>query len=134
MQSSYLHNGGPANQRSAIIPKSDFKASNGSKVLPEVHSLHTNRAVPHALESALLLGGIGPSLRALEAETLSTRPAEWRRGIAESKARTVEETESHTRRHGDYGAEVTRCWGWEEGRDRPVTGGLEFSARGCTKM
>lgn len=84
-----------------------------------MNSLYTNRAVPHALESALLLGGIGTGLRALEAETLGTRPAEWRRGIAEGKASAVEEAESHTRRHGDCGAVVTRCWGWEEGRDRP---------------
>lgn len=101
--------------------------------LPEVNSLHTDRAVPHALESALL-GGIGTSLSAREAETLGTRPAEWRSGIAESKASAVEETESHARRHGEYGAEVTRCWGWEEGRDRPVTGGLEFSVGDSTEI
>lgn len=61
-----------------------------------MHSLHTNRAVPHALESALLLCGAG--LGALEPETLGTRPAEWRRGIAERKASVVEEAETHARR------------------------------------
>lgn len=66
--------------------------------LPEVHSLHTNRAVPHALESALLLRSTGFGAR--EAEALGTRPAEWRRGIAERKASVVHEAESHARRHG----------------------------------
>jgi hypothetical protein len=61
-----------------------------------MHSLHTNRAVPHALESALLLSSAG--LGALEAEALGTRPAEWRRGIAERKASVVEEAETHARR------------------------------------
>lgn len=45
-----------------------------SHVLPEMHSLHTNRAVPHALKGTLLLRGAG--LGALEAEALGTRPAE----------------------------------------------------------
>jgi hypothetical protein len=29
---------------------------------------------------------------------------------------------------------VTRCWGWEEGRDRPVTGVSSFPPGDCTKM
>ena len=61
-----------------------------------MHGLHANRAVPHALESALLLSSAG--LGALVAEALSTRPAEWRRGITERKASVVEETETHARR------------------------------------
>lgn len=64
-----------------------------------MHSLHTNRAIPHTLESALLLRSAG--LGALEAETLGTRPAEWSRGIAKSRTSVVEETEAHARRHGD---------------------------------
>ena len=64
-----------------------------------MHSLHTDRAVPHALEGALLLCGTGFGAR--EAEALGTRPAEWPGGIAESKASVVEEAEAHARRHGD---------------------------------
>lgn len=67
--------------------------------LPEMHSLHTNRAIPHALESALLLRSVG--LGALESEALATRPAEWSGSIAESRASIVEEAEAHARRHGD---------------------------------
>lgn len=62
-----------------------------------MHSLHTNRAVPHALESALLLRGGGAGVGALESPALTTRPAEWCRGIAERKASVVEETEADTR-------------------------------------
>lgn len=63
-----------------------------------MHSLHTDRAVPHALKGTLLLRGAG--LGALEAEALGTRPAEWRRGIAKRKSRVVKEAEAHARRHG----------------------------------
>lgn len=66
-----------------------------TSIIPEMHSLHTNRAVPHALESALMLSSAG--LGALESEALGTRPAEWRRGIAERKASVVEEAETHSR-------------------------------------
>lgn len=93
-----------------------------------MHSLHADRAVPHALESALLLRGAGAGFGALEAPTLTTRPAERRRGIAEGRASVVEEAESHTRRH-DGGGEsdvVERRSLGQEGRKRPVIGG-EFS-------
>lgn len=104
-----------------------------------MHSLHTNRTVPHALESALLLCGAG--LGALEPEALGTRPAEWRRGIAEREASVVKEAETHARRghcvwvvneEGERGrgSRCSRNVGVvrEEGRNRPVVGSREFSA------
>lgn len=63
-----------------------------------MHSLHTNRTIPHTLEGALLLRRAG--LGALESETLGTRPAEWSRSIAECRTSIVEEAEAHARRHG----------------------------------
>ena len=97
-----------------------------------MHSLHTNRAVPHALESALLLCGAG--LGALEPEALGTRPAEWRRGIAERKASVVKEAKTHTRRGhcvwvvSEEGEERSRiemflkCWGCEGRRAESASG------------
>lgn len=61
-----------------------------------MHRLHTNRAVPQTLESALLVGGRG--IGALEPETLGTRPTE-RTGVAEARAGVLEEAKSKTRRH-----------------------------------
>lgn len=60
-----------------------------------MHRLHTNRAVPHALENILLLsrGGVG----ALEPESLGTRPTEGT-GEAEARAGVLEEAKSNTRR------------------------------------
>lgn len=82
---------------------------------PEVHSLDTDRAVPETLEGALLLRSAG--LGALEAEALGTRPAERPCGIAERKARVVNEAESHARRHCDG-------WVWRlERRGRGKKGG-----------
>lgn len=98
--SSYLHDGSPAITPLASIhrPKHGPNFALAS-YLPEVDGLHTDGAVPHALEGALLLGGTGFGAR--EAEALGTRPAERPRGIAESKASVVEEAETHARRHGD---------------------------------
>ena len=62
---------------------------------PEVHSLHTDGAVPQTREGALLLRSTG--LGALEAEALGARPAERPGSIAERKASVVDEAESHTR-------------------------------------
>lgn len=82
-----------------------------------MHSFHANRAVPHALEGALLLRSTGFGAR--EAEALGTRPAEWRRGIAEGKASVVQKPESHAGRHGG-----SRDGGLGERKDRsPVIGG-----------
>lgn len=65
--------------------------------------LHTHRAVPQALESALLLRGAGAGFGALEAPALATLPAEWGSGIAEGSTRVVKEAETHARRHGGGG-------------------------------
>lgn len=87
-----------------------------------MHSLHTNGAVPHALEDALLLRGAG--LGALETEALTGLPAEGTSSIAKSKASVVKEAESHTRRHDggfrydDWGSEEGRRAGSADGRDR----------------
>ena len=82
--------------RQIIHKAAQLKGSN-HKHLPKVDSLHTNRAVPHALKGALLLrAGFG----ALEAEALAGLPAKRRSGIAKSKASVIEESEAHTRRHG----------------------------------
>lgn len=85
-----------------------------------MHSLHTNGAVPHALEDALLLRGAG--LGALETETLAGLPAEGTSGIAKSKASVVKEAEPHTRRHG--GGLRYDDWGCEEGRRAGTAVGL----------
>lgn len=63
-----------------------------------MHRLHTHRAIPHPLESALLLCR---SVRALEAEASAAWPAERPGGIAKGEASVVEEAKSHTRRHID---------------------------------
>lgn len=115
MELSYLHNRSPAKQKLASIRRTKRDNKKNAvclESLPKVDSLHTNRAVPQALEGVLLLSSTG--LGALPAEALGTRPAEWRGGIAECKASVVHEAETHARRHGDSwdGGSSEREDGW----------------------
>lgn len=60
-----------------------------------MHRLNPNGAIPQTLKGTLALGRRRSGIRALETESLGTWPTEGSVGVAEGRARVLEETETN---------------------------------------